>query len=379
MRKLTFKLLTKLPTKYITNGLFLIALLFAYGIIGSHFIMGLNLIDSIYYSVITMATVGYGDYIPVTGIQKIFATTLALGGVALLAYVFNIILTTFQERMSKYSKGARKMKTIEQMDDYYILCGYGRVGKVVYDELNRRQQNVIIFEKNEELCENIEENDSTVVINKDATENNLIAKLSAKKCKSVIISTGDDVTNLFIVLTIREINPDAWIVSRVSKTENFARLRKAGADKLVSPELIGGKDLYLESAKPHLLRLTVQHSSDEIFDEFEIISKHNCTLENIDYHIPGIETPLSREIKTMNIEDGKRYRDYLNNNKEAKAALDNLYNSVNNIHSHWISGPNRTVLNKLINDLEKQEMIIGKNLTNKEIMEITKKNKEIES
>ena len=77
----------------------------------------------------------------------------------------------------------------------------------------------------------------------------------------------------------------------------------------------------------------------------------------------------------MNIEDGKRYRDYLNNNKEAKAALDNLYNSVNNIHSHWISGPNRTVLNKLINDLEKQEMIIGKNLTNKEIMEITKKNK----
>ena len=277
--------------------------------------------------------------------------------------------------MSKYSKGARKMKTIEQMDDYYILCGYGRVGKVVYDELNRRQQNVIIFEKNEELCENIEENESTVVINKDATENNYIAKLSAKKCKSVIISTGDDVTNLFIVLTIREINPDAWIVSRVSKPENFARLRKAGADKLVSPELIGGKDLYLESAKPHLLRLTVQHTSDEIFDEFEIISKHNCTLENIDYHIPGIETPLSREIKTMNIEDGKRYMDYLKTHKEAKAALDNLYNSVNNIHSHWISGPNRAILKKLVDDLEKQEMIIGKNLTNKEIMEITKKNK----
>ena len=77
MRKITFKLLTKLPTKYVTTGILLIMLLFAYGIIGSHFIMGLNLIDSIYYSVVTMATVGYGDYIPVTGIQKIFATTLA--------------------------------------------------------------------------------------------------------------------------------------------------------------------------------------------------------------------------------------------------------------------------------------------------------------
>ena len=375
MRKLIFKLLTKLPTKYVTNGIFLIILLFAYGIIGSHFIMGLNILDSIYYSVITMATVGYGDYTPVTGIQKIFATTLALSGVALLAYVFNIILTNFQDRMSRYSKGARKMKTIEQMDDYYILCGYGRVGRVVYDELNNRQQNVIIFEKNEEYCKDLEETPSTVVINKDATEDNLIAKLAADKCKSVIISTGDDVTNLFIVLTIREINPDAWIVTRASKTENFSRLRKAGADKIVSPEIIGGKDLYIESAKPHLLRLTVQHTSDEIYNEFEIISKHNCTLENIDYHIPGIETPLSRKIKTMNLDDGKRFRDYLKNNKDAKDALDNLYDSVNNIHSHWISGPNRKIFNNLIKDLEKQETIIGKNLTDKEIMEITKKNK----
>lgn len=374
MRKITLKLLTKLSTKYVTNGVILIVLLFTYGIVGSYFIMGLNIIDSIYYSVTTMATVGYGDYTPLTGIQKIFATTLALGGVGLLAYVFNLILTTFQERMSKFSKGAGKMKAIDHMDDYYILCGYGRVGKVVYKELNKRQQNIIIFEKNEELCESIEENSSTIVMNKDATEDDLISKLAGEKCKSVIISSGDDVANLFIVLTIRETNPNAWIVTRASKTENFSRLRKAGADKIVSPEIIGGKDLYLESAKPHLLRLTVQHTTDEIFDEFEIISKHNCTLENIDYHIPGIETPLSREIKTMKISEGRRFRDYLKNNKEAKDALDNLYESVNNIHSHWISGPNRKTFENLIKDLEKQEKIIGKNLTDKEIMKLTKKN-----
>lgn len=374
MRKITLKLLTKLSTKYVTNGVILVVLLFTYGIVGSYFIMGMNIIDSIYYSVTTMATVGYGDYVPLTGIQKIFATTLALGGVGLLAYVFNLILTTFQERMSKFSKGAGKMKAIDHMDDYYILCGYGRVGKVVYKELNKRQQNIIIFEKNEELCESIEENSSTIVMNKDATEDDLISKLAGEKCKSVIISSGDDVANLFIVLTIRETNPNAWIVTRASKTENFSRLRKAGADKIVSPEIIGGKDLYLESAKPHLLRLTVQHTTDEIFDEFEIISKHNCTLENIDYHIPGIETPLSREIKTMKISEGRRFRDYLKNNEEAKAALDNLYESVNNIHSHWISGPNRKTFENLIKDLEKQEKIIGKNLTDKEIMKLTKKN-----
>ena len=374
MRKITFKILTKLPTKYVASGIILIILLFAYGIIGSHFVMGLNIVDSVYYSVITMATVGYGDYVPQTEIQKIFAITLALGGVALLAYVFDIILTAFQDRMSEYSKGVRRMKVIDEMEDYYILCGYGRVGKVVYHELNQRKQNVIIFEKNEEICKEIEEDEATAVLNRDATQDDLITKLSNDKCKSVIISTGDDVTNLFIVLTIREFNPDAWIVSRVSRSENFGRFRKAGADKLVSPEIIGGKDLYLESAKPHLLRLTVEHGPDDILKEFEIITKHGCTLENVDYHIPGIRTPLSRKLQTSDFKDGKEYDKHLKHNKDAKEALVSLYKSVDNIHSHCISGPNRAILEDLVKDLEKMETILGKNLTNDEIAKLTKDN-----
>lgn len=95
-----------MPAKYISSDLIIIIILFIYGILGSVYIMKLDLVDASYYSVITMATVGYGDYIPTTGIQKMFATTLALGGVALLAYVFNLLLTNFREKMIKYSKGA---------------------------------------------------------------------------------------------------------------------------------------------------------------------------------------------------------------------------------------------------------------------------------
>ena len=275
--------------------------------------------------------------------------------------------------MSEYSKGARKMKAIDDMDDYYILCGCGRVGKVVLNELKLRNQNVIIIEKNEEICESIEENDSVVTIHKDATEDDMIAKLAGDKCNSVIISTGDDVSNLFIVLTIRETNPDAWIVTRASKLENISRLKKAGANKVVSPEIIGGQDLYFESAKPHLLRITVKHSSDEIYDEFEVIAKHGCTLENIEYHIPGIETPLTREIKTNEILDGKKFQNYLNTHDDQKHALDNLYKSTNNTHSHLIAGPDKATFDRLLKDLEKIEEIIGINLTNEEIANITRK------
>ena len=373
MKELILKILTRLPEKYVGTGLVSIIILFIYGVAGSHFIMGLNFVDSVYYSVITMATVGYGDFIPTTGIQKIFATTLALAGVALLAYVFNIILTNFQERMSEYSKGARKMTAIERMEDYYIICGYGRVGKVVFKELIQRNQNVIVIEKDKEKCESLEENDNVIVINKDAIEDDLVAKLAGDKCRSVIICTGDDVDNLFIVLTVREANPDAWIVTRASKIDNVKRLKNAGADKIVSPEIIGGQDLYFQSTKPHILKVTVRHTVDEMYDEFKIISGRGCTLETIEYHLPGIETPLIRSIHTMNLSDGKKYINYLSTHDDQRQALENLYKIVNNVHSHLISGPDKATFDKLIKDMEKQEEIIGINLTNEEIAKITSK------
>lgn len=374
MRKITIRLLTKIPTKYGTTGMILIAALFVYGILGSYFIMHLNIIDSIYYSIITMATVGYGDYTPHTGIQKIFATTLALSGVALLAYVFNIMLTTFQEKMSEYSKGARKMKAIEDMDDYYIICGFGRVGKVVFDELKKRKQNIIVIEKDEEICENIEEGDNIVKFHKDASEDNIISRLAGEKCNSVIVSTGDDVNNLFIVWTIRENNPDAWIVTRASRIENIPRLKKAGANKVVSPEIIGGQDMFFESAKPYLLRITVKHNVDQIYDEFKVINKYDCSIETIDYHIPGVETPLTREINVTRLADGKKYYNYLQTHDDQRHALDTLYKTTNNIHSHLILGKDKQSFEDLIKDLKKIEEVVGINLTNKEIAEITREN-----
>ena len=374
MRKITIRLLTKIPTKYGTTGMILIAALFVYGILGSYFIMHLNIIDSIYYSIITMATVGYGDYTPHTGIQKIFATTLALSGVALLAYVFNIMLTSFQEKMSEYSKGARKMKAIEDMDDYYIICGFGRVGKVVFDELKKRKQNIIVIEKDEEICENIEEGDNIVKFHKDASEDNIISRLAGEKCNSVIVSTGDDVNNLFIVWTIRENNPDAWIVTRASRVENIPRLKKAGANKVVSPEIIGGQDMFFESAKPYLLRITVKHNVDQIYDEFKVIIKYDCSIETIDYHIPGVETPLTREINVTRLADGKKYYNYLQTHDDQRHALDTLYKTTNNIHSHLILGKDKQSFEDLIKDLKKIEEVVGINLTNKEIAEITREN-----
>lgn len=373
MRRFIEKILAKVPLKYIKNGAILIIGLLAYGIIGSRFIMGLNLLDSAYYSIITMATVGYGDILPITPLQKVFSMTLALSGVGTITYVFSIILDNFSNKISIFSKGAKMYKKIKNMKDYYILCGYGRVGKVVFKELKKRNQNVIIIEKEEDELEDVEADQSTIIIQKDATNGNLLKKLITDKCRSIIVTTGSDVSNLFIVLTIREIQPNAWVVSRCSETENINRLYKAGANKVISPELIGGEDLYFEAAKPHLIRVTLKHNVEDIAREINMILEHNCTLENIDYHFPGIRAPLSRKIGVVTTEEVEKFEDSLKKNPQKRESLKNLYDSVHEIHSHWISGSNKTYIDKLIKEMEKTDRIIGIDLTNEEIAEITSK------
>lgn len=336
--------------------------------------MDLNIFDSIYYTITTMATVGYGDIIPINITEKLFSMTLALAGVGLLAFVFSVILTNFSEKISEVSRGAKMRKKIEEMKDPYILCGYGRVGTVVFDELRKRKQNVIIVENDEKQTEDIETNKSVIVINRDATEKNVLEEIMINKPKSIIIATGSDVTNLFIVLSVREINPDSWIVARSSKVENINRLRNAGANKIVSPETSGGNDLYFEAAKPNLLKITVQHPLNQIINEIEIVSDYGCTLENIDYHFPGISTPLRRKIGVISPDEIKNFEINILDDEIKRKSLNNLYSSVNNIHSHWISGPDKEALDKLIEKLKETEKIIGINLTNKEIAEITKEN-----
>ena len=117
MRKITLKVLTKLPTRYGTNGLILIIVLFGYGILGSYFIMNLSFVDSIYYSVITMTTVGYGDVYPVTVLGKILSAIIALLGIGLVAVPTGIISSGFVESMEEKHKA-------QEEHDKKCFCPY---------------------------------------------------------------------------------------------------------------------------------------------------------------------------------------------------------------------------------------------------------------
>ena len=354
----------------------IIVLILIYGILGSIYIMGLDIYDSIYYTIITLATVGYGDITPITPLQKIFSVTLALSGVGVLAYIVTFIISSVTQNLQDMRSGRIMERKLADMQNHYILCGFGRVGTAVYEELMKRNQKVIIIEKNEEKLEDIEENENVILLNGNATEDKTLKKLNIDKSLGVIVATGSDVDNLFIVLTTRELYNDAWIVSRASKKESINRLKHAGANKVISPESSGGTDIYFAAVQPNLVHITERHGVDSIGKELEILRKYNCHLENIEYHFHGIKTPVSRTIGVLDESEEDNFVERINADKNVRESLETIYSTVNEVHSHWISGPDQFFLNMAIKELENEGIVLGVNLSFDEINEFTKQFKE---
>ena len=354
----------------------IIVLILIYGILGSIYIMGLDIYDSIYYTIITLATVGYGDIIPITPLQKIFSVTLALSGVGILAYIVTFIISSVTQNLQDMRSGRIMERKLADIQNHYILCGFGRVGTAVYEELMKRNQKVIIIEKNEERLEDLEENENVILLNGNATEDKTLKKLNIDKSLGVIVATGSDVDNLFIVLTTRELYNDAWIVSRASKKESIKRLKHAGANKVISPESSGGTDIYFAAVQPNLVHITERHGVDFIGKELDILRKYNCHLENIEYHLHGIKTPVSRTIGVLDESEEDAFIEKINSNKNVRESLETIYNTVNEVHSHWVSGPDQFFLNMAIKELENEGIVLGVNLSFDEINEFTKQFKE---
>lgn len=365
---------TPIPSSFVIYVLIGVGILISYGIIGSHYLMGLNLINSIYFTITTISTVGFGDIVPITPLQKIFVISLIIFGVGLLAYAFILVITVTIMAWEEVTSGVRQKRKIEGTNNHFVLCGYGRVGSAVHEDLLKRNQTAIIIESNRSIIEKeLWENPEVLALHGDATDESIMRDAGIKRARAVIITTGDDVDNLFITLTAREMRSDIWIVTRASKKVNIKRLYRSGADKVISPETSGAEDIYFAAIQPTLIKVTEMHWVDDMKREADIIFKHGCTLESIEYHLPELKGPLVREIENSNEDQFNKFLDSLEREPSRKKSLERMYESMSGIHSHWISGPSKEALDAVVNDLKQEGFLLGVNLDEEEIQEAARK------
>jgi len=195
--------------------------------------------DAGYWSMITLSTVGYGDITPQTSEGRVIAMALIISGIGVMAFSTSIVVSAFQERMTDLRE-RRVLGDLDRMRGYTVICGYGRVGQVVVERLAAGKTPFVIIDLDNERV-----HEATIkgypAIHGDAASDELLKKIGiAERAARVLCLTSDDVTNVFVTISARQMSSGLKIISRANRKEVINKLKLAGADHVVAPfEIVG--------------------------------------------------------------------------------------------------------------------------------------------
>ncbi len=219
-------------------GLGVLALVLAIGT-GGYMALGLDMLDSIYQTVITISTVGYREVGEVAEQYQVFTMFLILFGTGTSLYTLGLLIETmFEGRFDDQFRRQRMQRKIERLSDHVVLCGYGQVGRAIEVELLDAGESVVVVDVSEPEYQQFPEGHRIVL--GDPTEDSILQQAGLERAKVLVVALHSDVDNLFITLTARAVNPDLFIVARANEASTELKLRRAGADRVVSPHEIGG-------------------------------------------------------------------------------------------------------------------------------------------
>ena len=212
--------------------------------------------DCFYMTFITIATIGFAEIIDMTGNQPACMLTVAIGilGAGDLSILFSIVTVFILESDLNGTLQRKRMeKMIRKLKGHYVLCGFGRVGRNIARELEAtKHRYVAIDEEIERLDEYKEKNPGFLYLNGDASDDDVLLVADLEDAKGLFAVTGDDSRNLMIVITAKQIKPTLRVVARCSEERNIEKMRKAGADAIVSPDLTGGMRIASAMIRPHV-------------------------------------------------------------------------------------------------------------------------------
>jgi voltage-gated potassium channel len=244
--------------KFLWSIAALIAVL-AIGTYGYHVIGGdkYSLLDAFYMTFITLATIGYGEIIDMTNnpAGRIFTIFIGTAGLGTLWFMFSTLTVFILETDLNTAWRRRRMeKIIKRLHGHYIVCGYGRVGRNVAQELETTHRHFVAIDEDEPMLDSQKEkNPSLLFLHGDASDDDMLIRADIEDAKGVFAVTGDDSKNLMIALTAKQLNPNVRVVARCHELRNAEKMKKAGADTVVSPDFTGGMRIASAMVRPHVV------------------------------------------------------------------------------------------------------------------------------
>ena len=223
------------------------------GTIGFSLLEGWSWFDSLYMTFVTVATVGYGDFVPVTTGGRFFAIFLIVFGVGAMLYSAGLYAETMFEGRIRLILGREKLeRAIARLNDHYIICGCGRIGYLICRELADAKVPFVVVEKNQEVLQKAVD-DGFIYYRGDATDDKALICAGIRRAKGIVCALPTDAQNLYVILTAKELNPDIYVLSRSEEEASESRLIRAGADRVISPYAMGGMRMAMAILRPAML------------------------------------------------------------------------------------------------------------------------------
>ena len=245
------------------KGMVGIALVLLFGTIGYRVVEGWNWLDAFYMTVITISTVGITEVHPLSGAGRLFTSILIFGGVGVMAYCLTRLAEFMFQRSITNVLGRRAMvKKLNQMKEHIIICGYGRTGSRVVDELQTTNKPFVVIEENEEHVARLEELGIPHLIG-DATEEEILEKARICEADSLVAALDSDAENLFLTLTAAGLCDRVRVIARVNDPDNARKFRKAGAARVVSPISSGANQIAQLLTRPSVVDLVELVAKDK--------------------------------------------------------------------------------------------------------------------
>ncbi len=255
---------------YISSSLLTAVLIIGIG--GFMIISNESFIDSLYMTIITMSTVGFGTLHELNQTEKLFTVFLIILSIIVYGYSVTALTEYFANRnIFQILKLKKVQQEIQSLKNHTVVCGYGRNGKQAVAKLKQFNQPCIVIEKRKDEIADLER-DNILFVEGDATNDDDLKKLGLDRAKSLITALPSDADNLFVVLSARQFNKDFTIISRASNESSYGKLKFAGATNVIMPDKLGGA---------HMASLVVTPDLVEFVDRLTIAGTTNANLEEI--------------------------------------------------------------------------------------------------